>query len=375
MSVRVSDYAEAAAPLIDIPAMICQMEKNFYYWLTSNHAFGDGAVVECGSWLGASTAYLAAGMPGRTIHCFEGFRWSELNNWKSHHKLAEGADFTHLFLENMARYDVPVVVHQSELEAFVWSGDPIEIINIDLGKYLHEVESVLAVFGPSFIPGQTRVVYQDYQYFPGYQIAVALDSLRSSLELEHVVVDPKGRNQPNAVCFRVTAPIDLAALKEAAASFRTWSPERIHETWARIIEPLPEQTRARMAPGLALFLYDAGHVREARKALAERRWTARCRGGGSASRAFQSSPRPTPSCSPPRPFSPANGATAPAYPASPWRPGQIGAGRRDRTDILSLEGCCTTIVLYPRPQQVRSNCQLVLALLWLHGRLCSWMAG
>ena len=25
-----------------------------------------------------------------------------------------------------------------------------------------------------------------------------------------------------------------------------------------------------------------------------------------------------------------------------------GAGRRDRTDILSLEGCCTTIVLYPR---------------------------
>ena len=26
----------------------------------------------------------------------------------------------------------------------------------------------------------------------------------------------------------------------------------------------------------------------------------------------------------------------------------IGAGSRDRTGILSLEGCCTTIVLYPR---------------------------
>ena len=25
-----------------------------------------------------------------------------------------------------------------------------------------------------------------------------------------------------------------------------------------------------------------------------------------------------------------------------------GAGSRDRTGILSLEGCCTTIVLYPR---------------------------
>ena len=27
-----------------------------------------------------------------------------------------------------------------------------------------------------------------------------------------------------------------------------------------------------------------------------------------------------------------------------------GAGRRDRTDILSLEGCCTTIVLYPHEE-------------------------
>jgi hypothetical protein len=28
--------------------------------------------------------------------------------------------------------------------------------------------------------------------------------------------------------------------------------------------------------------------------------------------------------------------------------GKVGAGSRDRTGILSLEGCCTTIVLYPR---------------------------
>ena len=27
---------------------------------------------------------------------------------------------------------------------------------------------------------------------------------------------------------------------------------------------------------------------------------------------------------------------------------KAGAGSRDRTGILSLEGCCTTIVLYPR---------------------------
>src|SRR5215217_4990435 len=30
-----------------------------------------------------------------------------------------------------------------------------------------------------------------------------------------------------------------------------------------------------------------------------------------------------------------------------------GAGRRNRTDIFSLEGCCTTIVLYPRGDGLR----------------------
>src|SRR5262249_23748608 len=41
--------------------------------------------------------------------------------------------------------------------------------------------------------------------------------------------------------------------------------------------------------------------------------------------------------------------------ASAWRSkalknqeASFGAGSRDRTGILSLEGCCTTIVLYPR---------------------------
>src|SRR5690606_5651675 len=38
-----------------------------------------------------------------------------------------------------------------------------------------------------------------------------------------------------------------------------------------------------------------------------------------------------------------------------------GAGRRDRTDILSLEGCCTTIVLYPREESVAPTSRKSLA--------------
>ena len=38
-----------------------------------------------------------------------------------------------------------------------------------------------------------------------------------------------------------------------------------------------------------------------------------------------------------------------------------GAGRRDRTDILSLEGCCTTIVLYPRDARMGGRRRLARA--------------
>src|SRR6185437_2864362 len=59
--------------------------------------------------------------------------------------------------------------------------------------------------------------------------------------------------------------------------------------------------------------------------------------------------RPPPFVAPPRTTLPGDGRDLVAASAIPISFGhrKAGAGRRDRTDILSLEGCCTTIVLYP----------------------------
>jgi hypothetical protein len=268
VGVIASDFAEANPPSIDIPSMICPQERNFYFWAASNLAPGVGAVVEFGTWLGGSTVCLSAGLRGRPMHCYDNFRWYEDDNSKSDVKLKEGDDFYPLFSENIGRYGANVVVHRASIADFTWEGGLIELLVIDAPKLAADFARLLTVFGPSLIPGQTRIVLQDYQHFPSYQISVVMDAIRSSAILEHVVVAANNR-QPNTVSFFVANPIDTALIAEAAATFTTWSSDRIHAVWSRIMAPLPDQARARMAPGLALFLYDAGHEDEALGVLAE----------------------------------------------------------------------------------------------------------
>jgi hypothetical protein len=269
IDILTSDFSMVTPPNIDIPAMISQPEKNYYYWLTSNHAPGIGAVVEFGTWLGASSAYLAAGLGGRELHCYDHFIWADHYNSKSDVKLNDGDDFTDLFLSNMERHGANIVVHKTKMKGMTWEGGPIELLILDAPKQATDLARLLTVFASSLIPGQTRISIQDYQHFPSYQISILMDAIRSSAALEHIVVAVNSSVQASTVAFLVTKPIDTASLMEAASSFKTWSVERIRATWARILEPLPEQARARMAPGLALFLYDAGHEKEAVAALAE----------------------------------------------------------------------------------------------------------
>ena len=264
-----SDFAMADAPAIDIPSMICPPEQNFFYWLTSNLAPGIGEVVEFGTWLGASTAYLSAGLRGRTMHCYDNFLWYEDDNSKSDVKLKEGDDFFPLFSQNMQRYGVSLVVHRADIANFTWNDGPIELLIIDAPKQAADFAKLLGVFAPSLIPGRTRIALQDYQHFPSYQIAVAMDAIRASAALEHVVVAVNNNRQPNTVSFVVNEPVDMASVNEVVGGLTGWSSERIRETWSRIMAPLPDQARNRMAPGLALFLYDAGHEDEALVVLAE----------------------------------------------------------------------------------------------------------
>src|SRR5262249_46268038 len=152
-TVVVSDFAASQPPKIDIPAMICQPEKNYYYWLAANHAPGVGDVVEFGTWLGSITAHLSAGLGGRTLHCYDHFIWADHYNPKADVQLEHGEDFTDLFLRNMERYGANVVVHKAKMKDIAWDGGPIELLVLDAPKQASDMARLLGVFGPSLIPG------------------------------------------------------------------------------------------------------------------------------------------------------------------------------------------------------------------------------
>jgi len=93
----VSDFPDLTLPdLPDIPGMITPAESRFYYWLTSRGYTGAGAVVEVGTWLGRSTAYIAAGLRDagfpEHLHCFDRFTWYPVPDDKLDLGLQRGDD-------------------------------------------------------------------------------------------------------------------------------------------------------------------------------------------------------------------------------------------------------------------------------------------
>jgi hypothetical protein len=264
-----SDFSFVTPPDVDIPGMITPEERRYYYWLTSEQIKNEGAVVEVGTWLGCSSAHLAAGRKGRAaIYCYDHFIWSETYNPKSEHKLHKGDDFSHLFKANMEKVGANVIPRKSTMRNLTWDGGKIELLVLDAPKQAVDLAKLLEVFGPSLMPGKSYVVLQDYQYFPAYQIAVVMDAIRESATLVHVVTS-NARKQPNTVAFRIDKPINPADLATVVSTFKSCPKAQIVQAWSRIMKQLPPNAAERLAPGLSLFLYDAGHVDAAFAALDE----------------------------------------------------------------------------------------------------------
>ena len=139
----------------------------------------------------------------------------------------------------------------------------------DEATWAASLPELLAVLASNPVPGRTRIAIRDYQCFWSYQTAVVMDAIGPSVALEPVAAPVDADAQPNAVSFLVVGPIDPESVDTVIDDLVGWSSQQVHATWARIMEPLHEQARARMAPGLALFLYDAGHQDEALGVLAE----------------------------------------------------------------------------------------------------------
>jgi len=143
-----------------------------FLYATGKALRGVGSVVECGSWLGASVAPMAAALRDAestaVIHCYDRWRATKEEVRKAAAQgveLFEGQDLLPLFKENVLAIYPHVVCHQGWTREATWRDGPIELYIDDCNKGPEDFHHALATFGPAWIPGQTMVVLMDFEFY------------------------------------------------------------------------------------------------------------------------------------------------------------------------------------------------------------------
>lgn len=169
----VSEFLGLSKRLGAIEGWLNHMEGYVLYRLARDGE-GAGAIVEIGSWMGRSTAWLAAGSmaAGREpVHAVDTFKGSAVHQGNA--VLREEGTTYHRFAENLERVGVfdhvKPIIGDSRTAAAIWNGRPIRLLFID-GD--HEYEAVKADFElwlPHVVPGG-YVVFDDVnEKWPGVQ--------------------------------------------------------------------------------------------------------------------------------------------------------------------------------------------------------------
>jgi hypothetical protein len=175
---------------VGIPTMLSKTERKLLYGLARDYAHGDAAIVDGGSFLGGSTAALLAGVrdrrkpwTGPPVASYDLFRVDGYMLRKFFPDRSVGESFRPQFDEHVARFDVPHDVREGDIVEVGWSGEPIDILFLDILKSPEINDAVLRDFFPSLVPGRSVIVHQDYaaHFIPWVPITVEL--MRDSLTL------------------------------------------------------------------------------------------------------------------------------------------------------------------------------------------------
>lgn len=207
---RLPPWRWVSAPTPAIPGMITTEEARYYRWIGRRHR-GWGAVVELGCWLGRSTFCLLDGMrrrpgfggSGRRLVVVDDFVWR--SSWMDGYydagdRPANHESFRPLFDRYTAGLAADLDVRTARLspyegnehiQPFAWDGEPVELLVVDCGRTFAVNQAWWDALAPSFAPGKTLIVMQDWQTFrelphrPYNQTKDFTDAKGAALQLEH----------------------------------------------------------------------------------------------------------------------------------------------------------------------------------------------
>lgn len=222
------------APLL---GMTTREEQNYLVQYTHKQYTGQGAIVDLGCWLGATTISLAAGLErnptatDRRVHAFDTFQW---HNWMDDYagefagKLDQGNSFLEEFQRRTASHTNRIVIHQGDLTRMKWETGSIEFLLVDAMKSWPLAVAINQTFLSRMIPGSGLIMHQDFKFWGCPWIHLVMYRLKDYFDLEIDLVSSPG------TVFRLVSPIsadrvedDLTiadfSLSEIDAAYEHWS--------------------------------------------------------------------------------------------------------------------------------------------------------
>lgn len=253
-----------------IPAMTTDAERECYYRLAKGAA-SKGAIVELGAWMGASTAYIAAGIRDSGVqtkaHVYDQFisKPGHIGKVKAFYDKV-GIDAVPVgpslsaFKSNLGPLLGYVEAHPGKIEQMEWGAEPISLLVTDAPKRVPAISAVLTKLRKALRPGAI-MAWQDFCHFPSYEILACLYRLREHLEFVEAVVPG------TTLVFRVKSQWNLAEVTPTALALERWTPEEIGWAWSYWLGFVPDEKKHLLECGAAMFLCDIGAKEEAVRLL------------------------------------------------------------------------------------------------------------
>jgi hypothetical protein len=255
-----------------IPAMTTDAERECYYRLAKDGA-AKGEVVELGAWLGASSAWIAAGVRDskakRKAKVYDRFADKPVldqkaERWCAAHgveHVGRGSAFEQ-FRTNLGPLLQYVEPNRAEIGGIKWLGGPVATLICDAPKRVKEIAPVLSAFRKALQPG-SMMAWQDFCHFPSYAIPACLYRIRHHLEFVEAVVPG------TTMVFRIRSQWKAEEVSPNALALSAWSVAEIEDAWDEWLEVVPHEKAALFDCGAAMFLCDIGHPEAGTKWLAQ----------------------------------------------------------------------------------------------------------
>ena len=251
---------------LTIPAMTTDAERECYYRLAKEGA-GKGAIVELGAWMGASTAYIAAGIrdsgvPAK-VQVYDKFqskaghirKVKEFYSKRGISKAPVGPCLM-TFRENLGTLFDYVEPHQGQIERLKWGSDPISVLITDAPKRVPAISAVMTTFRKALQPGAI-MAWQDFCHFPSYEIPACLYRLRDHIEFVEAIVPG------TTLVFRVKSQWKAEEVSLEALALSKWTFDEIVDAWTYWLGFVAPEKASLFSCGAALMLCDIGLPAEA----------------------------------------------------------------------------------------------------------------